>query len=79
MRSYLEAYQRQEGATLLLASHNMAEVERLCSDVLMLKAGRLVDRGAPTDLLQRYGRANLEEVFLDIARTPARPLASAAE
>jgi ABC-2 type transport system ATP-binding protein len=81
MRSYLEAYRRQEGATLLLASHNMAEVERLCSDVLMLKAGRLVDRGAPADLLQRYGRANLEQVFLDIARTPVpeRPLASAAE
>jgi ABC-2 type transport system ATP-binding protein len=77
MRTYLEAYRRQEGATLLLASHNMAEVERLCSDVLMLKAGRLVDQGAPADLLQRYGRANLEEVFLDIARTPT--LASAAE
>jgi len=79
MRTYLEAYQRSQGATLLLASHNMAEVVRLCSDVLMLKAGRLVDRGAPAELLQRYGRANLEEVFLDIARTPARPLASAAE
>jgi ABC-2 type transport system ATP-binding protein len=77
MRTYLEAYRRQEGATLLLAAHNMAEVERLCSDVLMLKAGRLVDQGAPADLLQRYGRANLEEVFLDIARTPT--LASAAE
>jgi ABC-2 type transport system ATP-binding protein len=81
MRSYLEDYQRSRRATLLLASHNMAEVERLCSDVLMLKAGRLVDRGAPAELLQRYGRANLEQVFLDIARTPApeRPLASAAE
>ncbi len=81
MRSYLEDYQRRERATLLLASHNMAEVERLCSDVLMLKAGRLVDQGSPADLLQRYGRANLEQVFLDIARTPAaeRGLASAAE
>jgi ABC-2 type transport system ATP-binding protein len=81
MRTYLEAYRRQEGATLLLASHNMAEVERLCSDVLMLKAGRLVDQGAPADLLQRYGRANLEQVFLDIARTAARkrPLAGAAD
>ena len=80
LRSYLEDY-RRAGATLLLASHNMAEVERLCSDVLMLKAGRLVDQGAPAELLQRYGRANLEQVFLDIARTPApaRPLASAAE
>jgi ABC-2 type transport system ATP-binding protein len=77
MRSYLEDYQRGTRATLLLASHNMAEVERLCGDVLMLKAGRLVDQGAPADLLQRYGRANLEQVFLDIARTPT--LASAAE
>jgi ABC-2 type transport system ATP-binding protein len=77
MRSYLEDYQRRAGATLLLASHNMAEVERLCSEVLMLKAGRLVDQGSPADLLQRYGRANLEQVFLDIARTPT--LASAAE
>jgi ABC-2 type transport system ATP-binding protein len=81
MRSYLEDYQRRERATLLLASHNMAEVERLCSDVLMLKTGRLVDQGAPEDLLARYGRATLEQVFLDIARTEAqaRPLAGAAD
>ena len=81
MRSYLEDYQRRERATLLLASHNMAEVERLCSDVLMLKTGRLVDQGSPEDLLARYGRPTLEQVFLDIARTeaPARPLAGAAD
>jgi ABC-2 type transport system ATP-binding protein len=81
IRSYLEEYQRRERATLLLASHNMAEVERLCSDVLMLKTGRLVDRGSPAELLARYGRANLEQVFLDIARTdaPERPLASVAD
>jgi ABC-2 type transport system ATP-binding protein len=70
IRSYLEDYQRGSQATLLLASHNMAEVERLCSDVLMLKTGRLVDQGSPQDLLARYGRANLEQVFLDIARRP---------
>jgi ABC-2 type transport system ATP-binding protein len=70
IRGYLERYQRERGATVLLASHNMAEVERLCSDVLMLKQGRLVDRGAPADLLSRYGRATLEQVFLDIARRP---------
>ena len=46
----------------------MAEVERLCSDVLMLKTGRIVDRGSPQDLLDRYGREDMEEVFLDIAR-----------
>jgi ABC-2 type transport system ATP-binding protein len=77
VRSYLEQYQERQRATVLLASHNMAEVERLCSHVLMLKAGRLVDQGAPAALLQRYGRANLEQVFLDIARE--RPLPSAAE
>jgi ABC-2 type transport system ATP-binding protein len=71
IRSYLQAYQARAGATMLLASHNMAEVERLCTDVLMLKAGRLVDRGTPSELLARYGRANLEQVFLDIARGPA--------
>lgn len=70
MRSYLKRYQRERGATVLLASHNMAEVERLCTDVLMLKAGRLVDRGSPSELLHRYGRADLEQVFLDIARGP---------
>ena len=58
------------GATILLASHNMAEVERLCSEVLMMKAGRIVDRGSPQALVGRYGRTNLEEVFLQIARRP---------
>jgi ABC-2 type transport system ATP-binding protein len=70
IRGYLERYQGEYGATVLLASHNMAEVERLCSNVLMLKCGRLVDQGSPAELLRRYGRANLEQVFLDIARRP---------
>jgi ABC-2 type transport system ATP-binding protein len=69
IRTWLERYQAETGATLLLASHNMAEVERLCREVLMLKAGRLVDRGAPAELIRRYGRSNLEQVFLDIARS----------
>lgn len=68
VRSFLERYRARTGATVLLASHNMSEVERLCSDVLMMRAGRIVDRGAPADLIARYGRHNLEEVFLDIAR-----------
>jgi ABC-2 type transport system ATP-binding protein len=68
IRGYLETYQQERGATMLLASHNMAEVERLCTGVLMLKQGRLVDQGAPAELLARYGRSNLEQVFLDIAR-----------
>ena len=68
VRGYLENFRRATGATILLASHNMAEVERLCDRVLMMRAGRIVDRGAPAELIQRYGRKNLEEVFLDIAR-----------
>lgn len=70
VRSFLERYRERTGATILLASHNMAEVERLCSSVLMMKKGRIVDRGAPADLVSRYGRRTLEEVFLDIARRP---------
>ncbi|MCL2428196.1 MAG: ABC transporter ATP-binding protein [Alphaproteobacteria bacterium] len=68
MRSWLERYRAESGCTILLASHNMAEVERLCSHVLVLKRGRIVDQGSPNDLLRRYGREDLEEVFLDIAR-----------
>ncbi len=68
VRGYLEDYRDRTGATILLASHNMAEVERLCSVVLMMKEGRIVDRGSPGELIGRYGRANLEEVFLHIAR-----------
>jgi len=72
MRGYLAAYKKAAGATLLLASHNMLEVERLCDDVIMMRAGRIVDRGTPPELLSRFGRANLEEVFLDIARDRPR-------
>ncbi len=68
VRSYLEEYKRRRGATMLLASHNMSEVERLCDDVIMLRGGRVVDRGTPEALLRRYGRRNMEEVFIDIAR-----------
>jgi len=68
VRTWLEQYRAESGCTILLASHNMAEVERLCSDVVMLKQGRVVDRGTPEALLVRYGRHDLEAVFLDIAR-----------
>jgi len=68
MRSYLEDYQRRSGCTMLLASHNMSEVERMCSDVIMLRAGIVVDQGSPAELIERYGRETMEEVFLDIAR-----------
>jgi ABC-2 type transport system ATP-binding protein len=73
VRGYLETYRTRTGATILLASHNMAEVERLCSEVMMMKSGRIVDRGSPQALIGRYGRTNLEEVFLHIVREePAR-------
>ena len=68
VRGWLERYRAETGCTILLASHNMAEVERLCTDVLVLKQGRVVDRGSPGDLLARYGRDDMEQVFLDIAR-----------
>ncbi len=68
IRSYLRDYQRDTGATLLLASHNMVEVERMCDDVIMLRRGQVVDRDHPAQLVKRYGRENLEQVFLDIAR-----------
>ena len=68
VRTWLERYRDRSGCAILLASHNMAEVERLCDTVLMLKKGRVVDQGEPADLISRYGRDTLEEVFLDIAR-----------
>jgi ABC-2 type transport system ATP-binding protein len=68
VRGLIERYRARTGATILLASHNMSEVERLCDRVIMLRAGRLVDAGTPQELLQRYGRKNMEEVFIDIAR-----------
>jgi ABC-2 type transport system ATP-binding protein len=71
VRGFLERYRAESGASILLASHNMAEVERLCDDVLVMRSGRIVDRGAPDALIRRYGRQTMEEVFLDIARQRA--------
>ena len=68
VRARLESYRARKGATILLASHNMSEVERLCDRVIMLKQGRIVDDGTPAALLERYGRETLEQVFLDVAR-----------
>ena len=68
VRSRIEDHRRAHNCTILLASHNMNEVERLCDRVLMLREGALVDDAAPAALLARYGRATLEEVFLDVAR-----------
>ena len=68
MRTLLERNRRHSGCAMLLASHNMAEVERLCDRVIMLKRGEIVDEGSPAALLAKYGRSNLDEVFLDISR-----------
>jgi ABC-2 type transport system ATP-binding protein len=68
VRAHLERFRQQRAATVLLASHNMAEVERLCERVIMMKRGRIEDDDTPARLLVRYGRETLEEVFLDVAR-----------
>ncbi len=68
VRGYLETLRVRHGVTILLASHNMAEVERLCDSVLMMRGGRIVDRGTSDELIMRYGRDDLEGVFLAIAR-----------
>jgi ABC-2 type transport system ATP-binding protein len=68
VRSRLERYRAERGVTMLIASHNMAEVERLCERVIFMKRGRIEDDDTPARLLQRYGRETLEEVFLDVAR-----------
>jgi ABC-2 type transport system ATP-binding protein len=68
VRGTLERYRSANGATLLIASHNMLEVERLCDRVIIMKKGRIEDDGTPAALLARYGRRTLEEVFLDVAR-----------
>ena len=68
VRSFLEDYKKEKKISVLLASHNMEEVKRLCSTVLMMKDGLIVDRGTPEELITKYGRKNLEEVFLEIVR-----------
>ena len=68
VRSFLENYQKEKGASILLASHNMAEVERLCSSVLMMKNGVIIDHDKPQKLIKKHGRKNLEEVFLKLTR-----------
>ena len=68
VRSFLEDYQKEKEASILLASHNMAEVERLCSSVLMMKNGSIIDQDSPTELIKKHGRKNLEEVFLKLTR-----------
>ena len=68
VRTFLENYKKEKKISVLLASHNMDEVKRLCNSVLMMKDGIIVDSGAPNDLITKYGRKNLEEVFLELVR-----------
>ncbi len=77
VRARLAHYRRLKGATVLLASHNMAEVERLCERVIIMKKGLVVDDDPPGTLLARYGRDTLEEVFLDVARGRREPVGAA--
>jgi len=68
VRSYLEKYKKENDISILLASHNMDEVTRLSDDVLMMKEGQIIDHGKAKDLIDKHGRANLEQVFLKLVR-----------
>ena len=68
IRTYIESFASKKGATILLASHNMNEVERLCNEVMMMKNGEIIDKGTCNDLIKKHGRKNLEETFLKIVR-----------
>ncbi len=69
VRSYVQSYKSKNKITILLASHNMAEVERLCDSVIMMKKGKIIDQGTSKEIISRHGRANLEETFLKIVRS----------
>ncbi len=69
VRTFIENYSKEKNISILLASHNMDEVKRLCSSVLMMKDGILIDKGSPDDLIKKHGRKNLEEVFLKLTRS----------
>ena len=68
IRTYIETFASKKGTTILLASHNMSEVERLCNEVMMMKNGEIIDKGTCNDLIKKHGRKNLEETFLKIVR-----------
>ena len=69
IRSYIEEYKSKNKITILLASHNMSEVERLCDSIIMMRKGKIIDQGTCTDLIKKHGRSNLEETFLKLARS----------
>ena len=69
VRSYIQDYKKKNKVTILLASHNMNEVERLCDNVIMMRKGKIIDKGTCNDLIKKHGRNNLEETFLKLARS----------
>ena len=69
IRSYIEDYKSKNKITILLASHNMSEVERLCDSIIMMRKGKIIDNGTCQDLIKKHGRNNLEETFLKLARS----------
>ena len=69
VRTFLEDYKREKKISILLASHNMNEVTRLCKSILMMRDGIIIDEGNPDDLINKHGRKNLEEVFLKLSRS----------
>lgn len=68
VRSYIENYAKKNNTTILLASHNMSEVERLCENIMMMKQGKIIDEGTCEELISKHGRVNLEETFLKLVR-----------
>ena len=73
VRSFLETYKKENKISILLASHNMNEVTRLCKSILMMKDGVIIDKGNPSELITKHGRKNLEEVFLKLSRNNNEP------
>ncbi len=69
VRSYIQDYKKKNKVTILLASHNMNEVERLCDNIIMMRKGKIIDKGTCNDLIKKHGRNNLEETFLKLARS----------
>ena len=69
VRTFLEDYKKEKKISILLASHNMNEVTRLCRSILMMKEGVIIDKGNPEELIKKHGRQNLEEVFLKLSRS----------
>jgi ABC-2 type transport system ATP-binding protein len=69
VRTFLENYKKEKKISILLASHNMNEVTRLCKSTLMMKDGIIIDSGSPEELINKHGRKNLEEVFLKLTRS----------